>query len=87
MALGIHIFRLSPAGARPREVPRHVTDETCRRPLPSLIALAISVMVTIINKNLRLGRRRGLFGRLVLHGFRVPPGGVRPVAFASSTKM
>jgi hypothetical protein len=46
-------------------------------------------LITIINifENLRLGRRCGLFARLFLHGFRVPPGGVRPVAFASSTKM
>ena len=89
LALGINVLRLSPPGARPREVPRHVTNETRRRPLPALIALTICIVVTIIIifENLRLGSRCGLFARLFLHGFRVPPGGVRPVAFASSTKM
>ena len=89
LALGVNVLRLSPPGARPREVPRHVTNETRRRSLPALIDLTISIVITIIIifENLRLGRRCGLFARLFLHGFRVPPGGVRPVAFASSTKM
>ena len=89
LALGVDVLRFSPPGARSCEVPRQVAKEARRRALPTLIALIIGMVVTItiIFENLRFRRRRGLFARFFQHGFRVPPGGVRPVGLARCTKL